>query len=478
MNKKILLWIAVSVIILVIVITGLIFVGKGSQTNTEKGENISENTGTNIKEENNSDSTNDLEYTKDYKYWGIKDVTAPSIPELTWKSKNVINSSSVNIATTPFDYEIEEIYKKLKKNSYMQEYYYDFIKNCNEIGQGEEYNDAGYQIAYEINQYIKANLKTTEQKSLKNTSDFYVQIKQETSNYANPSSVRVVFDNLDSNNINQKEIEKIAEIIFGEYTEYLIYGKDNDRKKYNNTSKFIGDVQLSEAIKAGDSYYYMYREIGKGWNSNTVKIELGIGVYVNPNENFQFKYYGLDNTSIYNSMIHKFEDVLPETFGDCNPLEFSSFGNKYFKSQYPNYIRTYLERWDLNSYITEDNKVASKLNISMYGGCSDLARYQVPELDLDFYIEEKNGEISELSVGINGECKTFSDGDKEGQEFVNAVSTMIKCIFPELDLSGITYEEMSKSASKDVSSTILGKKVDGKLSISVKNESFTIKISL
>ena len=402
----------------------------------------------------------ELLYTKYVDFWGMKIVEMPQIPELTWEEKP-FGATTVNIATTPFTFDTDQIYAGLKENEYVRSLYGEFVASYSESNEGEYYTDIGEQLAYGKSVTFKADLKNAEYYSLKTVNDFSAYFYRSTADYANYHSASLTFTFENKDQIDQAQIYEVAKLVFGEqYAEALVYGLDSREKPNLEKVGYVTRATLEEQIQSGDCVYYLEREVDEHRHEIVVKFKLG--VEYNPNANVFVTCYGQDDTSMYPQMKYTVADVMSEGVGGTDPLTFHDFADAYFREFYPTYSYTIPEIMDFSVYESESGKVGYRYWLSMKGGCTDISKVISPKLNMELYIEEENDRISVMDFVVENEVTFFAGSEKKtGQDYLNTVLAMMNTLYPQLDLSGLQYNENDDACEMDVSMDVMGISLTG-----------------
>lgn len=403
---------------------------------------------------------NGLTYPQGYAFWGVKSVELPAIPALTYEEKS-IGGVAIKIATTPFDYDLDQVYDNLKSNSYIQEHYQELVTSHSESDAGQLYADVGTQISYDQSIEFGAALKDSYLNTLKYAHDIKALYSHNSADYSNINRVYLQFFDLEADTVDQTAIFEIVKIVFGEqYAEVLVYGSDSDGKDYN-TGKSIRKSELSELISSGDCSYGLQRDIHT--SRDTIDISFTLNVAYNPNSNrYGFNYYGLEDESLYPQMQYHIADFVSEDFGGTDPLNFSTFADGFFKQFYPAYTHSSLDVLTMDIYQTDSGRKGYDYWVDVTAVCDD-ETWDVNSLGLQIYVEEDAaGQIVDMEVIASSDISCFAGNtDKEGQDYVDAMVEMIHAIWPDMDLSGVAYSENGGYCTKDVALELLGHTLTG-----------------
>ena len=135
-----------------------------------------------------------------------------------------------------------------------------------------------------------------------------------------------------------------------------------------------------------------------------------IGVSYNPHRD-DFGYYGADTTSMYESLDVHFDDLFSSDFGNSNPLNASTFGDKIFKTIHSGYDYSVIDKWDFQVYKTESGKVQKYLFLKCKGHVTtDSYFIWFPNLEFEITLTEENGIAKDLDINVMAQAFD-PDGD-------------------------------------------------------------------
>lgn len=394
--------------------------------------------------------------------WQTKDVEVLALQRLEI-SEVVITQDVINkVATTPFDFSVDEIKAKLAENSFVSENYV-LATYKSDVTEGDTYTE-GDKFKYTITEKVCGVYK--DGASFENTeySDMYISFGRDTSKYNNFSSITIGFNQVKPDSGFQDNVYSVIKDALGEeYANYMVYGKDAD-------VDITDAVYLEDYIETSNGTYSFVRDYSENKDGTfNLSFELMVGDdgIKNP-----FAYYDGGYTSISESIPYTFDTMVNGEIGNADYKQLATLCDGYMQNCSESYVRTLLESITTGYLVADDGTKITEYNLVCICGSSDQGKALSPELDINYTIVEDANSICKIECSIGGTAGHISDDVEKEVAYTEIVELSKKYanyLFPELDLSDITLAAMENPLghSKDITANVQGVELTGEITFRV-----------
>lgn len=237
------------------------------------------------------------------------------------------------------------------------------------------------------------------------------------------------YKNASETDINECQLwlTNLAKKILGDVGEYWMCAQDTDGFTFEGSSILPNPNDLSDRIQYDNGKILLNREVNDDgtWMSATITIMGKMLASVNKADKL-----------LYDSLDFNFEQMLPESFGETNPLEKNSFGQKF-----------------INALIPDANTVTKTLSVSTNNNANDNANNvivnfgtvntvdSVQKIDCTLALNTK---ITQEGVIPNMMFEaTYSDknGFLSNEDKFNLMVKALEELGQSVDVSTLVYEE-------------------------------------
>jgi hypothetical protein len=421
------------------------------------------------------------------KRWIQKGIALPHFDPLVITEKKLTDTVKVKIAKTPFDIDINDVAKKIGKLEYVKNNYTPLIKHDGQAQTSTlDFASNQYLVSYSTGTHYEAEMISNAQPVLPSEcNDLVISAGYLSAFYENTSYINLKFTGIETlDNQTQNSIYEIAKLVFEDYAEFLVYGKDVDG--LNSKGGSIGAYNMVDFVRMDDATIYegtvygLSRTISYHDHSKYI-IEFEVYVDNNPYADPLIDDYGKDSQPLYNHVPLKLTDILPDAFGGRDIVENRNMGDKYFKSLRSStpYIFTDAGSTSTNIYYGNDGSKEYSILFSLDG------RYEGVKIN-DFsydvrYIEKPDDSISFIDIHFSGETNNLSNimdvsqSNKEAacKAIHDDIKAAISCVAPNIDLSDIAYntEENDKTrnyrARYEIPTEFMGQQMVAEITIKI-----------
>lgn len=448
------------VIVIIVVLVLVIGFGKKDNSKNNQDRNIEE-----TKEEKETSILDNLKYEKDYSFWGYnEDVVSPKMKEMEYNEINV-SGNTLYKTTTPLNLDVESALTKLKNNSYLKEYYEDFRISKSEIHTGINKTGNNYYVRYGFYNYILAKKKGQTATSFNVYTHYYPEL------YNNPSIISLKMENVDAATFDQKEFYEVAKIIFGEYADYLVLGKDSDGLTPKGGS-LTNEISMIDIVEAGDGAYKFVRTINYNEDYNTLSISMFVEVNKNPKLLKEDCFS--DKSDLYKANAYTPSNVFSKSFGSTNPLDSTNFGVSYFKSVLPEFKKSYIDYWTVSTSTHEDGTVDYSFSIAT----RNIGDYvNKGTINYSIHVSEKDGVITKLNMNT----ATYWKGKNinlYSQKYLDDCVKLAKMVLPGLEIPKMTYKNGVTLYKENITYKINGQEMTGTFTVNQGSYAYIIFLSM
>ena len=427
--KKILCLVLCAIIVFSLVACGTSNSNTPNTNNESIGSDNNNDDNTTNQEENISVPKYNLTYGEKFPVWGVTDeVEKPSMPELTWDEKEV-DGVVQHKTNSPIEFDMNKLAEQLKQNSVAREMFKNIYAYSSENHLGVDSSSYGYYTTFkEYNSVVGENSDN------KTTLSFLAVREPDRQNGWYTIEVRL--SNLPCDDVTQDDIYNMVKIVFGDCTEFLVYGKDTDNSSDRNgdtADKYkLTEGNMVDYIGTEDSSYCLRRELTVGSYQNTFSLFLGLRVYNNKNAD-TYDYFFDDRSNVYVENAYTPNAVLAESFGISNPTLSAEFGVACLNSHLSNFTTGKLEYWEIADILDEHDLSTYRMSIKdrYYNAKNKLEG----SLWYNIRVEKLYDEIQKLIFNI-----TLDWTDKsikiDSQEYIDKSIEIMK------DLLGIEIQPM------------------------------------
>ena len=391
--------------------------------------------------------------------WQTKEVEVLALQPLEI-NEVVITQDVINkVATTPFDFSVDEIKARLAENSFVSENYV-LATYKSDVTEGDTYTE-GNKFKYTITEKILGIYK--DGASFENTeySDMYISFGRDTSEYNNFSSITIGFNQVKPDSGCQDNVYSVIKDALGEeYAEYMVYGRDADVD--------IADaVYFEDYIETSNGTYSFVRDYSEN-KDGTFNLSFELMVSDDGIKN-PFAYYDGGYTSVSESIPYTFDTMVNGEIGNADYKQLAVLCDGYMQNCSESYVRTLLESITAGYLVADDGTKITEYNLACICGSSDMGKAVSPELDINYTIVEDANGICKMECSIGGTAgHIYDDVDKEVAyaEIVELSKKYANYLFPELDLSDITLVAVMENPlghSKDITANIQGLELTGEI---------------
>ncbi len=456
MKKKI-----VTMILFVTMICGMAACGQKEETslNTEKEDTT---VGNNVQGE--TDKDNDRTATTDKEnnsLWVTRTVEPPSLGEIFVKDYEIISGVSVKISTSPFDYDFDEIEKKLRANSFIADNYKLETELWEDIQNAQTYNEGDFHD-YVFCQSINGESKDN-QGGREIYADFDFTLSTDYAYFDNINAVSVSFKDilLEENGVQENIYSVLRDTLGEEVAEYLVYAQAEDEN----------DMDFSEYVTTeGDSLYYFTRKITEF--SDGCQIEFYMKAVETQNG---FVCVNQGKTPMLQDAKYNLNILTEGNVSGWNIKEFSQDMPEYTSIDVGvEFIRNRLGWTRYSEAVSDDNTSTYELFAFEYEqGLYDVAAYDCPSIEITYTISERDDDITYLNVIFEGESGAYFDSsDKEAfhEKVFSILKEQITLLCPCLDPEVLNYENFQEKNtwSTTIPVTYLGKECECYISIELR----------
>lgn len=429
--------------------------------------------------------------------WTTDFIETPLLPALRVTSQSVVPGVHVKISTTPFNFNIEEMLKKFNNVDFLKQNYAELTQCVYEKYDNEYYTNGGYAFSYAGNDEIISDRKGDASANYYQYSDLKIGASRNTAEYSNYYSLYVDMKNLPKDVATQDGVKTVADIIFGEWSYYLMTAEDMDDRDLDGNKLSKG--QMEESVTASDGTVYSFtRKITQN-DDKTVNIYLKVGVYNNPHRDTKVTTFGKNIQPIYIRFSKKLGDILPKSFGQTEITQYRTFGDAYFNAQSKDtpYSTTELTRCETYTYTSSGGKKFYSFDADFEGVREGGEK---SKFSIAYSFADGSQMLQDVKFTISGTTHTFdnkvdiTDRSKAGKMIMDDIKKSLSLVLTEADLSSLVFDE-SQANSKapyektyNVSAKILHQTVTAKVTVkmgsvgdvaegALNTGSYTIKIS-
>ena len=325
--------------------------------------------GSNINNDNaeNSEATiaapkYNLSYGEKFAFWGeTNEISKPEIPALTWDEKEVEGVLQYK-TNSPIEFDMNKLAEQLKQNSFAREMFENIYAYSSENHLGTDSSKFGYYTKFTENNNVVG-------KNSNNQTSLSFSASREPDRQNGWYTIEVRFSNLPKDKFTQDDIYKMAKLVFGNYTDFLIYGKDTDNSSERNgdsSDKYkLKECEMVDFVGTETNSYCLRREISVG-NTDTFSIFLGLRVYNNEHADTQ-AYFFDDRSNLYVENAYTPDTVLSANFGVADPAKGTEFGVACLNKHLSNFTTGKIEYWSLSEFTNEQGLSTYNFAINVRG---------------------------------------------------------------------------------------------------------------
>ena len=391
----------------------------------------------------------DVDSLQQFDFWELKDnVKVETVKPLKWELQTY-GEDEVYVTTTMLSFDRDAVLEKVKNNAYFRDMFDDIYPFEHEIHYTIKNPDNGED--YYRNYLYRAigGEKTASGESLYITSSTMMNY------YATPNGVELIIQGIKDDNFNQDAIYEIAKDVFGNYAEYIVYGKDKDG--CNDDGDVLKNGTMLVQVFGDDSTTYrFYREV---WHDNgMIDVHLSIEVQLNEKEDI-FSHLFEDEAVLYEQGDYTFDKVMVDEYSDFTPLNSQKFGSDMFEELLPSYKKFKTEEWSYTNAVHEDGTREHYSDVKCFVMNSE--GLVVGSYGNTINVREKDGEVSLMD--FSADIRTYHEIDTYAQEYSETCAGLFEKIFKNLEIGEVTYDAERKETEKEIEGfEINGKEYDGR----------------
>lgn len=451
-------------LVVVVLVFGLVACGEDQNsvvgTTTTEESNETEGSSANVTEPSTAPEVDTLESVDGFEGWGLRDVNLPEISPMTWETVKITEEVSREIAETPLNVNVEELWKALGGNEFLSSTYKGLSYAYSEDTRFYVKDYPFYTVSEEISGHGISNT----------SSAFNLSFDGDLGNYSNYSTISMYFyepGGFELTEELQQGIYSVVKSVYGDCADLLVYGKDSDGLRYNGDYWY--DQSMSEVVDFGDYAYCFERHI----DNDKEKIEFKVWVWDKVLRNWDI-WHGIPRDSVYSTFPVGFEDVLPKEFGSTNPLDGSTFANGWF-GQFSGYKSTDVSNivCTVRKYATGETEYIAKVGFSYSNEGEESVSLSSKYA---FCVTEKDGSLSDAEIAFN-----IGNFKKQGsnEETFNALKSFASVLIKDTDLSELVFVDGEKYIFQRVTVPVLGFSQTEKIQVVVNDEfSFILNMNL
>ena len=427
----------------------------GSKVDNDVNEpTTSTNSQVGAEAENNKPSSKyNLQYQEGYEHWGTtNEIEKPTISALTW-DVNEIDGKTVYKTNTALSFDKNTIFEKFKNNEFCKSLTNDFYTKEYEYHNGESTMFGKPYTIVTVTDYVYCTDVTNK---------IYISACAQTDidQYNDWGSILLTIENIPIDKFSQDEIYVLAQYVFGDYADFLVYSEDLDglSKIDDDPNYKTKNVELAEYVKYEDSAYVFLRTVTKGEKENTVTVKLSIKVAENGHFESRYKakdpYLPKDHSNIYEENNYTPAAVLPSSFGDSNPMNAETFGVAGISKNLEKCKFGHLGEWYMSKSTHEDGTTTFSLFIQNFY-TSKVNSNDSQNFEYFISVKEKDNVVQELDfrATMNWSPSRYNI-EIDSQAFVDKSITIMEDLF-EIDIPTITYDK-NKASNAEITLNING----------------------
>ncbi len=473
------------VIVLLTVAMGVSLIacgGAAETTNDTKQENVAETSSVTKQESVAVESTKESGYEtgttiSEDAFWKTREMVQPSLEDVSVRSVSIEDVLTIKIATTPFNFDIDEIEQKLRVNSFITDRFNLSREKRETIYSAESYTEGDFHD-YVYTDAINGRLEGED-----TTQDFYVSLTTDYSTYDNVNYASVYINNMPEAADTQENIRMVLKDIFGEeVAEYLVYGPSdpdaNARDKYN-----------MEAVieSSGGNKYLLERDLEKNDHNvltsieGTWKMTFSVRVSEPGFSNLTtFAYYDGKKVPMAHSAKYNMSDITEGGVSDINLNNFSQMFPEYTRVDIGSkFIRNDLTMFSYNEEILSDGAIEYCLDITgLVNQLADVPGYQQPKLDVSYTLREKDDALYYVDVSFKGSNIYRHVEEIDNEKLLNSMKEQVSVLMPNIDLSETVYSEGVTSYNIENTFTYMGVTCEYKISFNLNHNNGDWSISI
>ncbi len=401
--------------------------------------------------------------------WQTKDVKALDLKPLEINEVTITENVKIKVATTPFDFSVDEIKARLEENQFINDNYV-LAMFKGDITEGDTYSDVGNKFKYDITEKICGVYKAEATSENTDYSHMYVAFGRDTSKYDNYSSINIVFNQVKPDSNFQNGVYSIIRDALGEeYAEYMVYAKDADGKNLGQYD-LIDEVFVEDYIQTSNGTYLYTRSYSEN-KDNTFNISFELKVSEDGIKN-SFVHHEGGYTSVSESLTYTFDTMVNGEIGNSDYQQLNTLCDEYMQIGFDSYSRTLLDNIS-TSYLVADNGIkVTEYDLVCLRGSADYGKLFAPELGIDYTVVENADGIHKIEYSIEGSAGHISKSEDRDASYTKLVEVMkqrVNCLFPEVDLSDVTFSAMTDELkySKKITANVQGVELTGKVTFRV-----------
>ena len=381
--------------------------------------------------------------------WTTDFIDTPLLQSLRVTQQDVVPGIRVKIATTPFSFNSDEMVKKLGEVDFLKQHYSSLALSSKEKYDNEYYTNGGYAFSYAGNDEIIAATKANSGDKFYKYGDLRIGGARNTAEYSNYYSLYIDMKSLPANAVTQESIKPVCDLVFGEWTYYLLNAEDMDDRDLDGNKLAKG--QLHESVTASDgTIYYFTRKITKN-EDGTVDVYLSVGVYNNPHRDTKVTTYGKNVQPLYLRFSKKMTDIFPKPFGMSELTQYRTFGDAYFNGQKKEtpYTFTELTRCETATFTSPNGQKYYSFDGDFVGWCEG---NKSSKFSLAYSYFDGSQTLSDMNVVIYGDTHLFdsfvdvADRSKAGKMIMEDIKKSISVVLTEADVSSLVYDDAQSNS--------------------------------
>ena len=328
---------------------------------------------------------------KQDKFWKTMKLDAPEMEDAIIKEATLLDPVTVKVATTPFNYNMDDTEQKIREISYIADNYVLSRKKKEIMYEFETYAEGDFHD-YEYTDYLNGYLKNEDDEY----TDFFIAFNTDFSKYDTVDSATVYFYKVKEEEIAQEAIASVLKAVYGEEIgHYAAYATTDESYGYNLDA---------DIVSANGTKYGINREMEKDEDEGTWKI--AFYVYMNdPGFYNQLAFYDGNQEPLVHQAKYSISQLTQGNIGDINLDVFSQMFPEYTSIDMGGeYIRNSLENFEYSESVCDDGTVEYSMNLrELNQRLLDYAGYESPYLDLRYTIREKDGQINYINIDFEGD---------------------------------------------------------------------------
>lgn len=372
-----------------------------------------------------------LSYGEEFTFWGVTDeVSKPEIPALTWEEKDV-NGIIQHKTNTPINFDKVSIEQQLKKNVFVRKMFQNIFNYESENHLGVNDSKLGYFTTFKTYNTVVGN-------NPDNHTSFSFSAIKENDRHNNWYTIETNIYNLPKDSFTQDDVYGMLKCVFGDYADFIVYGKDAD-----NSSSYNGDASEKYALLEAEmvdfvgtvgNSYRLHRTVNSGEYKDTVTLKFGLRVYENEHAD-RYDYFFEDRSEIYEENAYTPNALLSKSFGVTNPSDGEEFGIALLNRHLPAFVTGKIEYWNVSEKTEEDGSVNYQFSIKdrYYDKKDNLQGDVFYNID----VVKKNGEVQKLLFNFN--LHWDEEGmDADSQEYIDKSIAIMEEIF-EIEIAPMKH---------------------------------------